>query len=61
MTHYISPSKFKKVVEKCKPIFSGHDQQDAQEFLSEILDSLHEDVNRVVDKPYVAAPDDAIW
>jgi ubiquitin carboxyl-terminal hydrolase 4/11/15 len=61
VTHYISPSKFKKVVEKCKPIFSGHDQQDAQEFLSEILDSLHEDVNRVVDKPYVAAPEDAIW
>lgn len=61
VTHYISPSKFKKVVEKCKPIFSGHDQQDAQEFLSEILDSLHEDVNRVVDKPYVSAPEDAIW
>jgi hypothetical protein len=61
VTHYTSPSKFKKVVEKCKPIFSGHDQQDAQEFLSEILDSLHEDVNRVVDKPYVSAPDDAIW
>jgi hypothetical protein len=61
VTHYISPSKFKKVVEKCKPIFSGHDQQDAQEFLSEILDSLHEDVNRVVDKPYVSAPEDDIW
>lgn len=61
VTHYISPFKFKKAVEKCKPQFSGHDQQDAQEFLSEILDSLHEDVNRVVDKPYVSAPDDAIW
>lgn len=29
-----------------------------QEFLAEMLDALHEDVNRVIDKPYVAAPDD---
>lgn len=29
-----------------------------QEFLNEMLDALHEDVNRVIDKPYVAAPDD---
>lgn len=29
-----------------------------QEFLAEMLDALHEDVNRVIDKPYVAAPED---
>ena len=29
-----------------------------QEFLAEMLDALHEDVNRVIDKPYVPAPDD---
>lgn len=58
---HISPMKFKKVLEKCKPIFAGHDQQDAQEFLSEMLDSLHEDVNRVIVKPYVRAPEDHIW
>jgi ubiquitin C-terminal hydrolase len=50
-----------QALEKCKPIFAGHDQQDAQEFLSEMLDSLHEDVNRVVRKPYIAAPEDAVW
>ena len=61
VTHYTSPSRFKRIVEKCKPIFCGHDQQDAQEFLSEILDTLHEDVNRVVDKPYITPPDDAVW
>jgi ubiquitin C-terminal hydrolase len=58
---HISPFKFKKVLEKCKPIFAGHDQQDAQEFLSEMLDSLHEDVNRVIVKPYVKAPEDHVW
>ena len=26
-----------------------------------MLDSLHEDVNRVIVKPYVKAPDDQIW
>lgn len=31
---------------------------DPQEFLAEMLDALHEDVNRVIDKPYVPAPDD---
>lgn len=29
-----------------------------QEFLAEMLDALHEDVNRVIDKPYVPAPED---
>lgn len=29
-----------------------------QEFLAEMLDALHEDVNRVIDKPYVPAPDE---
>jgi hypothetical protein len=58
---HISPFKFKKALEKCKPIFAGHEQQDAQEFLSEMLDSLHEDVNRVIVKPYVKAPEDHVW
>ncbi|CAN0602221.1 unnamed protein product, partial [Ectocarpus sp. 12 AP-2014] len=43
---------------KYKPQFAGNEQQDSQEFLAEMLDALHEDVNRVIDKPYVAAPDD---
>lgn len=29
-----------------------------QEFLAEMLDALHEDVNRVIEKPYVPAPEE---
>lgn len=33
--------------------FSSNEQQDAQELLSYLMDSLHEDVNTVTSKPYV--------
>lgn len=46
LARYIAPSNFKKVLQKCKPQFAGHEQQDVQEFLSELLDSLHEDLNK---------------
>jgi ubiquitin C-terminal hydrolase len=36
-----------------KPQFAGNEQQDSQEFLNEMLDAIHEDVNRVIHKPYV--------
>lgn len=55
---YVVPSKFKRVLEKYKPQFVGNDQQDAQEFLAEMLDCLHEDVNRVLTKPYVPGLED---
>ena len=32
--------------------FSGFQQQDSQELLAFLLDGLHEDLNRVVNKPY---------
>jgi len=35
------------------PQFSGSDQHDAQEFLSFLLDGLHEDLNRVLQKPQI--------
>lgn len=35
------------------PQFSGFQQHDAQELLAYLLDMLHEDLNRVTDKPYV--------
>lgn len=36
---------------------SGFEQQDAQELLAFLLDGLHEDCNRIVDKPYVETVD----
>ena len=32
--------------------FTGTDQHDSQELLAYLLDGLHEDLNRVQDKPY---------
>lgn len=55
---WYAPKQFKKSLAKVKPQFQGNDQHDSQEFLAEMLDMLHEDVNRVVDKPYVVEPDD---
>jgi len=49
----ISPSFFKKVVGKFRAIFSNYAQQDSQELITTVLDGLHEDLNRVKDKPYV--------
>merc|ERR1719409_496615 len=54
--HY-SPTAFKKAVARHKPQFQGAEQHDAQEFLAALLDALHEDVNRVKQKPYREHPD----
>ena len=40
-----------------KEQFNNYQQQDAQELLSELLSGLHEDLNRVRDKPYIEMPD----
>ena len=47
----VSPTKFKAVIGKFAPQFSGYAQQDSQELLGFLLDGLHEDLNRVLDKP----------
>jgi ubiquitin C-terminal hydrolase len=39
-----SPSTFLKAFKHYKPYFDGNDQHDSQEFLSELLDSIHEDL-----------------
>ena len=49
----VSPQRLKRVLGRFKPQFSGNEQEDAQEFVAEILDALHEDCNRVLEKPYV--------
>ena len=52
-----SPSNFKKTLGSVMPIFSGYGQQDSQEFLSFLVDALHEDLNRIDKKPYLENPD----
>lgn len=37
--------------------FTDFQQHDSQEFLSFLLDGLHEDLNRVFEKPYVELKD----
>jgi len=50
---YVAPWDLKKVIGKRYSTFHGFSQQDSQELISAILDSLHEDLNRVKVKPYV--------
>ncbi|KAF2862404.1 UCH-domain-containing protein [Piedraia hortae CBS 480.64] len=53
----VSPTSFKKTLGGCQPLFSGYGQQDSQEFLSFLVDALHEDLNRIIKKPYNENPD----
>lgn len=39
------------------PQFSGYAQHDSQELVAFLLDGLHEDLNRVLKKPYVEKPE----
>lgn len=52
-----APREFKSVIGRYGPSFSGYGQQDSQEFLSFLLDGLHEDLNRIHKKPYLEKPD----
>jgi len=47
------PRQFKRIFSKHKPDFEGFEQHDASELLAELLDALHEDLNRVIEKPSV--------
>lgn len=37
--------------------FTGYAQHDAQEFMAFLLDGLHEDLNRIQNKPYTETVD----
>jgi len=39
------------------PSFTGYHQHDSQELLAFLLDGLHEDLNRIIKKPYTEVPD----
>lgn len=62
----VVPREFKSVIGEFRPQFAGYDQQDSQELMSCCLDGLHEDLNRIIRKPYTkkieskGRPDDLI-
>ncbi|KAJ1723576.1 ubiquitin-specific protease doa4 [Coemansia erecta] len=47
----ISPIGFRSAVGSCSAQFKGNDQEDAHEFASFLLDTLHESLNRVHPRP----------
>lgn len=47
----IRPVEFKRMIGKVASRFIGYEQHDAQEFLRCLLDTLHEEVNRIWTKP----------
>ncbi|EMD39329.1 hypothetical protein CERSUDRAFT_64183 [Gelatoporia subvermispora B] len=48
----LTPVTFRRSVCTYAPQFSGSEQHDSQEFLTSLLDGLHEDLNRVLHKPH---------
>uniref|UniRef100_A0A7S2W2S4 Ubiquitinyl hydrolase 1 n=1 Tax=Rhizochromulina marina TaxID=1034831 RepID=A0A7S2W2S4_9STRA len=48
----LAPKEFKAVLGKHAPQFAGYQQHDSQEFMSFLMDGIHEDLNRVKKKPY---------
>jgi ubiquitin carboxyl-terminal hydrolase 4/11 len=56
-TTSFTPRVFKNVLGRYAPTFSGYGQQDSQEFMSFLVDGVHEDLNRILKKPYVENPE----
>ena len=51
-SRYINPWDFRQIFVSFVKQFAGFSQQDSDEMLTFVLDSLHEDLNRVKVKPY---------
>lgn len=47
------PREFRCAVSRFAPQFNGFAQQDCQELMAFLLDGLHEDLNRIKNKPYI--------
>lgn len=48
---------FRATIGRYNSAFGGYQQQDTQEFLSYLLDGLHEDLNRILKKPPTEKPE----
>ncbi|GMM36448.1 putative ubiquitin-specific protease [Saccharomycopsis crataegensis] len=53
----VAPREFKAIVGHFNNMFAGYQQQDSQEFIAFLLDGLHEDLNRILNKPYTEKPE----
>lgn len=51
------PSHFKMTMGRFNRSFAGYQQQDSQEFTAFLLDALHEDLNKVKNKPATEKPE----
>ncbi|KZV70855.1 cysteine proteinase [Peniophora sp. CONT] len=50
---FLTPTDFRKAITALASQFAGSEQHDSQEFLSFLMDGLHEDLNRVLHRPTV--------
>ncbi|CCH42352.1 putative ubiquitin carboxyl-terminal hydrolase 12 [Wickerhamomyces ciferrii] len=53
----IAPRDFKNIIGRYNSMFHGYLQQDSQEFFAYLLDGLHEDLNRIINKPATEKPE----
>lgn len=57
----VNPRGFKSKLAQFAPQFQGYSQQDSQELLAFLLDGLHEDLNRIKQKPYIEVRAWNVW
>jgi ubiquitin carboxyl-terminal hydrolase 8 len=56
---YLTPIDFRRSICQLKSQYNGSDQHDSQEFLSFLIDGIHEDLNRLIAKPtYARTPEE---
>lgn len=53
----VDGSPFKRALNQSSTMFANNNQHDSQEYLAFLLDALHEDLNRILEKPYVEKPE----
>lgn len=54
---YFTPSNFKNTIGIIDERYSDNNQQDTHEFMTFLIDSLHEDLNKVINKPSIERKD----